>query len=312
MNVDGDVTAQRLVLRSDSDPNPSPGDGNFAVTGSGTITLTGPGDTVNNRLNTGTFTVDPNLNYGGTAGSTFSVFSGDDVVGGNGPSVGPAYLFLNGNISSTTTGTDLEFNSVQDATSSIDINGNIESTIVDVTFGGIGEKNLNGSSNDYSGDTLVTGGTLNVGGNLPSGTNVTVDPGATLDFSPGSIFGWSIDDSAADLGEELNQGDYNRITNNGSLSGSGAIFDILLEGGGFASAFWDSDRSWNDVLIGSGNLETIFSGGFSGAGIDSSGSVAGRGQFGFSGSSLSWTAVPEPSNLLIGGILCLGFLRRRR
>jgi hypothetical protein len=64
-------------------------------------------------------------------------------------------------------------------------------------------------------------------------------------------------------------------------------------------------------------LSTLFTS-FTGAGLTPSVSgpaiatATGQGYFGFTGTTLSWTAVPEPTSALAGILLSAGLLRRRR
>ncbi len=103
----------------------------------------------------------------------------------------------------------------------------------------------------------------------------------------------------------------------GEIGGSGAVFKIVLGSNDFDDAFWDTNKTWNNLFTGDGadhTLASIFSS-FSGTGISSTGVVDGQGQFAFSGTStLHWTftAVPEPTSALAGLLLAAGLSRRRR
>ena len=63
------------------------------------------------------------------------------------------------------------------------------------------------------------------------------------------------------------------------------------------------------------SLATLFST-FSGtdgtSSVSSSSLVTGQGQFGYTGNTLTWTVVPEPTSALAGILLGAGLLRRRR
>jgi len=97
------------------------------------------------------------------------------------------------------------------------------------------------------------------------------------------------------------------------------VFKIVLgAGNAFTDAFWNSNKSWSNIFTGDGatnTLASIFSS-ISNPDITfaaNQGTVAGRGYFAFSGTStLSWTAVPEPTSALAGLLLGAGLLRRRR
>ena len=113
-------------------------------------------------------------------------------------------------------------------------------------------------------------------------------------------------------------GGYDAVDVTGTLAvDSGAIFRVVLGSSVTADNFWQQTQTWTD----------IFSGGFTLAGgfansllqvVDTSGnsfdqSVLNPG-YGFtvSGSTLTWSAVPEPSSALAGLLIAPGLLRRRR
>ena len=189
---------------------------------------------------------------------------------------------------------------------------------------------LNGDQSAATGSvTVANGATLGGTGTVGGATTIsgTHAPGATagaigsqtfangLTYASGSIFSWDLDSPSADTGT-TNQGIYDQIViSGGILSGSGANFLISLGvGDSFGDPFWETNKSWSNVFSGSGSsdLASIFSGGFQGAGVSTTGIVAGQGQFTFSGNSLNWSAVPEPSNTIIGVLLGLGLCRRNR
>ena len=181
-----------------------------------------------------------------------------------------------------------------------------------------------GGSGIISGATTLTTATLAPGS--AAATAGTLTFGAGLALNSTSIFEWDMqqvnesDPGAAPAGVGTNAGAYDRVVLNGaakSLTGSGAIFKIVLGSGrSFADAFWDTNKTWNNVFTGNGvatNLATIFST-FNADGLNLSGGlVAGQGTFTLNGpSTLNWTAVPEPSSALAGLLLATGLLRRRR
>jgi autotransporter-associated beta strand protein len=206
-----------------------------------------------------------------------------------------------------------------------------------------------GGANTYTGATQVNGGTLAVDGSLAN-TTVTVADGAklggsgtigggsasvviqsggtyspghspgfqtiqgSLEFLSGSIFEWDLNASTDDPGEgTVNSGTFDHVAVNGSISGL-AVFQIVLGTNSFSSPFWDTEKKWTGIFTGSGapaNLAAIFPT-FGGA-VAADGKVAGQGQFSFNNSgTLTWTAVPELSNILIGGLMGLGMIRRGR
>ena len=155
-----------------------------------------------------------------------------------------------------------------------------------------------------------------------SGTKLSVS--GTTTFNTGSIFEWSMSaiDPAIDPGNgEANSGSYGQLAGTDTISGSDAVFKIVLgSGNAFTHAFWNTNKTWNNILTGAGattNLASIFSS-MSGLGLtyDSGlgrGNVGTEGYFTFSGTStLNWTAVPEPTSALAGILITAGLLRRRR
>jgi autotransporter-associated beta strand protein len=152
---------------------------------------------------------------------------------------------------------------------------------------------------------------------------------SSLEYQTGSIFEWDIvqadttDPGASPAAGGVNAGSYDQVLLSGaagSLQGSSAIFKVVLGAGkSFTDAFWDTDKSWNNVFSGTGtsgaSLASIFST-FSGAGVASNGTVGTEGQFTFNGgTSLTWnafSAVPEPTSAIAGLLLGAGLLRRRR
>lgn len=213
---------------------------------------------------------------------------------------------------------------------------------------GAGTLELTAANSTYEEPTVVSSGTLIVNGNLTGGGTVTVAAGATFGgtgtisgnttisgiHSPGdgigpqnfggdltysgasSAFAWELGLNPDDTGTLVNGGSaYDKVHVTGNLLGSNdgdATFRILLGGGDFSAAFWTVSRSWDNIFTASNDfdLNDVF-GGFSFAdGIDPSG----YGLFSFSGSTLQWSAIPEPGNAAMTGCFFLSavLIRRRR
>ena len=112
-------------------------------------------------------------------------------------------------------------------------------------------------------------------------------------------------------------GSYDQVVAAGAITGSAAIFKVVLSGNTFADAFWNTDKSWTNIFGGAGtpaSLADVFGSFSATGGLDSSGNVSGRGQFTFNGttSTLNWSAVPEPTSAMTGLLIGAGLLRRRR
>lgn len=151
-----------------------------------------------------------------------------------------------------------------------------------------------------------------------SGSRMTVDSGLAL--NTGSIFQWDLNATSLDPSANAsNTGTYSQLAATGAATGS-AVFDIVLGSNSYSDAFWNTDKNWNNIFSASGlsALNTLFTT-IRGAGLVSSGTGAsavatasGEGEFRFSGTTLQWTAVPEPSSALVGLLISAGLLRRRR
>jgi autotransporter-associated beta strand protein len=174
-----------------------------------------------------------------------------------------------------------------------------------------------------SGTTLGGYGTVG-GATTISGTHDVSDSGSdrtqnfssSLTYVSGSLFNWDLNVISGASNTDPNQGGYDKVIASGAVTGNSAFKIVLGAGTSFTDAFWNTDKSWSDIFAkGSGSdlLASIFTNSnFSGPGVTSNGFVSGEGQFSFSGDTLNWTAVPEPSNLLAGVLLMAGILRRRR
>lgn len=134
--------------------------------------------------------------------------------------------------------------------------------------------------------------------------------GGGLTLNTGSIFQWDLDTtSGADPGVVVNNGTCDKIIGNDTGAG---IFRVVLGSSLFSSPFWNTNKTWSDVFSGTDPTFSLFSGTDGISTVASNGLVASEGQFSYSGSTLSWTAVPEPTNALVAVLLSVGLLRRRR
>jgi autotransporter-associated beta strand protein len=227
--------------------------------------------------------------------------------------------------------------------------GSITGSGGSLTKAGAGNLALTGT-NTYTGTTTVAGGKLSVNGSTSSSSAVGVSSGASLGgsgtvggnttiasggalapgnspgvltvagtttFDSGSIFEWELDTAQAN--PTTNRGVAYDGVNTTSLAGSGAIFKILLTGTQDFSdyAFWSQTRSWTDIFKSADGVTTltdwasVFSGGFQYSYNGKTVEPTSSGSFTLTGSSLTWSAVPEPTNAL-AGLLAAGMLLRRR
>ncbi|MEO5715853.1 MAG: autotransporter-associated beta strand repeat-containing protein [Luteolibacter sp.] len=180
-----------------------------------------------------------------------------------------------------------------------------------------------------SSQTLGGGGTVNVGSGNALAINGTLSPGnspgvltvsgGTTTLNSGSIFAWELNDNKdSTTGTRGTNYDGLTTTNGGNLTvGSGAVFKVILTGavdGG--NAFWNTTRSWTNIFNVAGTTTP--------AGVNlfdtiqvldgTTGSLFTpvNGSFTFTGSTLTWSAVPEPSGMVAGLLLGSALLRRRR
>jgi autotransporter-associated beta strand protein len=157
------------------------------------------------------------------------------------------------------------------------------------------------------------------GGKLAPGNSPGVlTASGTTTVNTGSIFAWTIDTDTGSPGRGTEYAGLNTT----SVSGSGAVFQIVTgDSEGFADAFWTSSHNWDNIFKnagGSANLvndwSTVFSSFAYSDGANPITNVGTYGSFSWtsSGSTLTWTAVPEPTSALAGLLLAAGLLRRRR
>ena len=171
-----------------------------------------------------------------------------------------------------------------------------------------------GTVNVGSGGNLAIDGVL-AAGNSPGVLTVS-DGGAgtsSTSFSSGSIFSWDLDTTLSGRGTA-----YDGV-NTSAVSGSGAVFQVVLQGAqSFGDAFWTSAHTWSDIFTTNGttpissDLAAVFSTFTYANGGGVLGTPSAIGSFSLTGSTLSWSAVPEPTTALAGLLLGAGLLRRRR
>jgi type VI secretion system secreted protein VgrG len=282
--LSSDGTTQRTILN--------------AITVSGNLSL-------GNAIDNGELTFEAAMDLSGatrTLGVDSAVVFNGSLSNGGLTKTGSGQLTLSG--ASTYTG------STTVSAGKLIVNGSTSaSSAVGVSNGGI----LAGSGTVGGNTTLASGGTL-APGNSPGVLTVTGD----LAFASGSIFEWELDLSKPPV--ETNRGvAYDGVNVGGTLSGSGAIFKIMLTGDqNFSDTFWNQTREWTDIFKTANdgdilsNWAGVFGGGFQYAYNGQTVAPTSAGSFAVSGNSLTWSAVPEPSNLLAGLLAGSPLLRRRR
>lgn len=308
----------------------------------GNLTMTGATRQLDVAAGNGTtleFTGTTLLNHTSTATDTFNVTAGTLKLNAISQSTGGAKT-----LTKSGAGT-LLINGTGSYTGATNVNAGIlriaSGGTINTTSGvsiGAGEFNYNSSTALSQGVTFsTTGGTLSGTGTITpavvitnlnrqtSGTSVTAaNPTAvigketfttSIDYQAGSIFEWNL--SADTLGTRGAQ--YDAVDTASLLNtGADATFRVVLNGTqNFSEAFWNTDRSWADIFhngVESLNIASIFGTNieyYNSAGLVSNGNGTGR-SFTISGTTLSWSAVPEPSAALAGLLIGAGLLRRRR
>jgi autotransporter-associated beta strand protein len=177
------------------------------------------------------------------------------------------------------------------------------------TVGGAANaQKLTGSGN-VTGATIIAGTANNGTHNAGDATVGKQTFSSSLTYNSGSIFEWDLN-ANAETGRGTN---YDAVDATTLTVNSGAIFKVVLGSGVTADPFWTNPavtRTWSDIfsfttLVGSFNTADIV---VTGPGAPNTG----MGSFSISGTSLTWTAVPEPSTALVGLLIGAGLLRRRR
>jgi fibronectin-binding autotransporter adhesin len=304
---------------------------NVTINSTGILNLLGSSKTVKSLAGSGSIynsMVSSNssvntLNIVGTSGST--TFSG---VIGNGPGTGTLSVSKTGASTQILSGTNTYSGTTTISGGTLAINGDHSGATAAVSVGGNGSSGtptLAGSGTIGGATTIAAAGSGVVGTHSPGVTGVSNGVGtqtfsSTLNYGTGSIFEWSLQAaSTSDPGAVSNAstGTYDKVVAGGAVTGTDAVFKIVLGGNDFTDAFWNTDKTWTDIFSGTGaptNLASIFTT-FSGTNVNADGTVIGRPDrhFTFNGTStLTWTAVPEPTSALAGLLIAAGLMRRRR
>ncbi len=210
------------------------------------------------------------------------------------------------------------------------------------TYGGVthvraGTLVVNGDQSLATGNVTVNAGaTLKGNGTIGGATTVSGTTGNSAIHAPGtsvgkqtiandlsygqdSIFEWEL---AGNTTTDRGTTGFDAVDVTGAGSDlaidAAAVFKVVLNSAGSTvsfsdNTFWGSQKSWQVFSVGGATT-----GGFANFVVtnDSIGNsyttYYPSGGFTYTGSTLSWTPVPEVSNLLAGGLLGAGLLRRRR
>ncbi|MGL5019374.1 MAG: autotransporter-associated beta strand repeat-containing protein, partial [Luteolibacter sp.] len=186
---------------------------------------------------------------------------------------------------------------------------------------------INGNQSAANGAVSVTGkltGSGTVGGattinaaGVHNAGNPTVASGvgsqtfsSTLNYANSSIFEWDLNSNSTASG-------FDTVAATGITVGTtDTIFKVILgttAAAGIAdtgNAFWNTPSGTQTWTMASIFGAAFTSGAFQS--VQTSTDVSAQGSFTITGTSLTWTAVPEPTSALAGILLGAGLLRRRR
>ena len=169
--------------------------------------------------------------------------------------------------------------------------------------------------------TTATGGTITIAGTHAPGNSPGIQPiTGNLSYADDSIFEWDLAASKNADGLNGDDGvagtDFDGVTATGDISVTGATFRVNLASSVLTATHDTGNSFWNTPYgTQTWNMSAIFGKGFTSgsfASVTTNQDVSPYGSFTIDGSALTWTAVPELSNLLIGGLLGVGMLRRGR
>jgi autotransporter-associated beta strand protein len=273
------------------------------ITG-GTLSGAAGADLVVHQYSAGNFTIESQIVNNTTATGLTKSGTGTLTLTGGNTYTGNTYI-NQGTLTLSSTGTIADSANVVVGTS---VSGGVLNLTAksSFTFGSLQTLSGHGTVNIGVGNTVTINGTHAPGHNGVGTQTVT----GTLSYANSSIFSWDIAAGSADPGAATaNSGSYDKVIANSITGGTSAIFNIV-NGGSFSDAFWNTNKSWSDIFTGATNLASIFTS-FGGS-VPSNGLVANRGSFSFSGNTLNYTAIPEPTSALAGLLLTAGLLRRRR
>ena len=159
------------------------------------------------------------------------------------------------------------------------------------------------SGQKLAGAGTVTGAVTVNGTHAPSGSHAVT---GSLAYGTGSIFEWDLTSANTNSG-------FDTVSVTGSLGNALGAFKVMTDLD-FGTSFWNSQKDWNSIFSVSGAsvgwLANTAVSVYSSAGTLRN--VGDQGSFAVTGTTLTWTPVPEPSSALAGLLLGAGLMRRRR
>jgi fibronectin-binding autotransporter adhesin len=203
---------------------------------------------------------------------------------------------------------------------------------------------LKGTGTVGGATTIQTGGIMNAGAHSDNSPTATAPVGkqtfsSDLTLASQSIFAWDLsgekdtstgtrgtDYDAVDVGGNLNVSVFDTDTDGAGpdtitpTPASDAIFRVIVSSAfDFTTVFWDNTHTWSDIFTVTGTN----TGWAAGTTVDvntynfanntyTTANPTAQGAFTISGSTLTWSAVPEPTSAFVGILIGAGLLRRRR
>ncbi len=264
-----------------------------------------------------TFTV--NSGAGGDSAELQGVIAASAVVGIN--KLGAGHLTLSA--ANTYTGTT----NIDAGT--LAINGTQSAATGNVNVSNAGTRLI--GTGTVGGSTTINAGAIHSAGGAVANLNKVEQQafGQNLTYAGESIFEWDLNSNKDTDGLDDNAGlttdngargvDFDAVDVTGNLTVSAAaIFKVIVGSGvNFASedGFWAQNQQWSNIFNVTGTGGTL---GWSNTAVavyntsNELQTVGSYGGFTITGTTLSWTAVPEPTSALAGLLVAGGLLRRRR
>jgi len=174
-----------------------------------------------------------------------------------------------------------------------------------------------GASQTLSGTGTVIGDLRIAGTHAPGDSLGLQSLDGDTTYGSTSILYWDLEGNIDTATGGIRAVDYDAVNISGSLTvESGADFRAILNPGlQLSDPFWLGHRQWTDIFRVDGNVSGWASDSMVAA-FDITNKpvdVSSYGSFSISGTTLSWTPIPEPTpHALIGILLAAGLLKRRR